>query len=279
MRKSLLIVCLIACLGLAGCFSSASSDANQNANTSADALQQFTDANLALAEGTKFLDSGETDKAIDALDQAVKLDPELAEAWFKLGIAFSLAEKRDETLGTPEDSESAETEKPKKVKTNSEKAFEKAVTAYKKIIDANPEDDVAYFNLGRAYNKLNEDQDAAKALRQAVKLKPDDTEYQTEFGAILIKLAQYHEAIAPLKKALELDPENIRAMELLEDAEAGRKRVSYSSTPKEDKKPSNSNTNANANAAPASEKLPTPTPNPGQPNPRPTPSRPTKPEM
>lgn len=255
---------------------SASDEANQNANTGTD-LSQVSDADRALAEGNTFLDTGETDKAIDALSRAVKLNPDLAEAWFKLGIAYGLAEKRDETLETTENTNSSESDK-KPTKTNSEKAFEKAVAAYKKLINSNGNDDVAYFNLGRAYNKLNEDEDAAKALKQAVKLKPDDTEYQTELGAILIKLAQYHEAIPPLKKALELDPENIRAQELLEDAQAGRSRVNYSSTPKEDKKKDdNSNTNSNTSGPAGNIKVPPPTPDPASVRPRPSPSRPSRP--
>ena len=225
MQRSLLLITILAMAAFAGCSGSAdSADPNQNANASS--ATEYTDANLALADGNKYLDEGETDKAIDVLNQAVKLNPDLAEAWFKLGIAYALAEMRDEVLVEANEAEPQPTSKSPAPKANSEKAFEKAVAAYKKLIDANDQDDVAYYNLGRAYNKLNEDENAAKALKQAVKLKPDDTEYQTELGAILIKLAQYQEAIPPLKKALELDPENIRAMELLEDAEAGRKRVS-----------------------------------------------------
>lgn len=274
MQRSLLLITIFAVAAFAACSgSTGSSDSNQNANGSSAGVAEYTDANLALADGNKFLDEGETDKAINVLNQAVKLNPDLAEAWFKLGIAYALAEKRDEVLVEANEAEPQPTSKSPAPKSNSEKAFEKAVASYKKLIEANDQDDVAYYNLGRAYNKLNEDEDAAKALKQAVKLKPDDTEYQTELGAILIKLAQYQEAIPPLKKALELDPENIRAMELLEDAEAGRKRVSYSATPKEDKKTSNSNSNANS-TVPSDEKTPVPTPNPGQtPKPRPTPSR------
>ena len=272
MQRSLLLITILAMAAFAGCSGSAdSADPNQNANASS--ATEYIDANLALADGNKYLDEGETDKAIDVLNQAVKLNPDLAEAWFKLGIAYALAEMRDEVLVEANEAEPQPTSKSPAPKANSEKAFEKAVAAYKKLIDANDQDDVAYYNLGRAYNKLNEDENAAKALKQAVKLKPDDTEYQTELGAILIKLAQYQEAIPPLKKALELDPENIRAMELLEDAEAGRKRVSYSATPKEDKKPASSNSNANSEV-PSDDKPPVPTPNPGQlPKPRPTPSR------
>ena len=272
MRKLLPGISIFLLLVCAGCSGSAGSDVNQSANTDTN-VAEYADANLALADGTKFLDTGEIDKAIDALNQAVKLNPDLAEAWFKLGIAYALSEKRDDML-EKSDAEEPVGEK-KRTRTNSEKAFEKAVAAYKKLIEANSEDHAAYFNLGRAYNKLNDDKDAANALKQAVKLKPDDTEYQTELGAILIKLAQYHEAIPPLKKALELDPENIRAQELLEDAQAGRQRVNYSATPKEDKKAANTNSNSNANTAlPPGGKLPTPTPASNTAKPRPTPSRP-----
>ena len=181
-KRSLSILCVFVCLAAAACSGGGEESSNQNVNAASSSASEFTDANVALAEGTKFLDTGEIDKAIDVLSRAVELNPELAEGWFKLGIAYALAEKRDETLAI-DNSNTAEpepTEKTKKVvKPNSEKAFEKAASAYKKLIDANDQDDAAHFNLGRAYNKLNKDEDAAKALKQAVKLKPDDTEFQT----------------------------------------------------------------------------------------------------
>ena len=272
-----ILLCTILLLVCAACsWSARTGDTGPTEMATEQVVSEYSDASLALADGTKFLDTGETDKAVDALGRAVKLDPNLAEAWFKLGIAYALAEKRDETLEMVRDNENSSGKKP--AKTNSEKAFEKAVAAYKKVVDANEKDDVAYFNLGRAYNKLNEDADSAKALKQAVKLKADDTEYQTELGAILIKLAQYHEAIPPLKKALELDPENIRAQELLEDAQAGRSRINYSSTPKEDKrKAGDSNTSSTTGSRPENGKVPPPTPDAAKGSPRPSLSRPSKP--
>jgi Flp pilus assembly protein TadD len=241
-QRSIFIVLALACAFSLACWRSGA-DANINANADqANEFAQITDADQALKTGNDLLENNETEKAIEAFSRATEINPDLAEAWFKLGIAYSLIEKQQALeaqtdVNAPGDEQTA-------VKPNSEKAFKKAIEAYKKIVADNPEDDVAFFNMGRAYNKLNEDQDAAKALRQAVKLKPDDTEYQTELGAILIKLAQYHEAIPPLKKAIELDPENSRAASLLEDAEAGRNRIDYSGP----KTNSNSNANANANA-------------------------------
>jgi tetratricopeptide (TPR) repeat protein len=270
---------------LLGCWrgGSTSGDANSAANTvdAGTQLPEFSDADAALAEGSKLLDSGETEKAIDALNQAVKLNPDLAEAYFKLGVAYALIEKREQTSEVVDEA-AAPTPKGKKTaekKTRSEIAFEKAVDAYKKIIAANDGDDAAHFNLGRSYNKLNEDEDAAKELKQAVKLKPDDTEYQTELGSIMIKLAKYDEAIGPLKKALEIDPDNSRAQDLLDDAEAGKKRVDFATkiAPKDEKQSGkNANTaNSNTEAAPA-QPSPVPSVSPAA-KPKMTPSKPQTP--
>ena len=255
-----------------GCSGGSSEPANENSGTTPQAAtepQPITDAQSALNEGTRLLEAGETDQAIDVLLKAVDMDPNLADAYFQLGIAYALIEKRDaakveaEVTPTPDPKE----KKPREYKTNSEKAFEKAVKAYKKLIDADEDNDAAYFNLGRAYNKLNEDEDAAKALKQAVKLKPEDTDYQTELGSILIKLAQYHEAIVPLKKALELDPGNIRAEELLDDAQAGRKRVDYAAEKAKEKQTDKADAptatkppagESNSNTGPQTKKSPPP---------------------
>lgn len=282
MRPFFLTAVLCAFCVFVGCSGvpTESSDANVDQILPAEGTQ-YTDPNQALADGIKLLDTGETDRAIDVLNQAVTLNPGLAEAYFHLGIAYSLVETRDSDVIEEDASvDSSQTGKDKKErKKNSEIAFQRAVDGFKKIIAANKEDHAAWFNMGRAYNKLNEDEDALDAFREAVELNPEDTEYQTELGAILIKLARYREAIAPLKKALELDPGNMEALELLEDAEAGRSRINYQTTPspKTDNKNTNTNSAAsNANSQPANT---TSTPTTGNvsksppPTPRPSPNR------
>lgn len=264
MRFRILIVVTIAAAVLQlGCSGTQQNGADVNAQQNDTANAAFANADEALAEGSRLLDAGETERAIEVLNQAVAMNGDLAEAYFRLGIAYSLVEFRDQ-VAADESVEPTPTpvpgeKKPKEIRSNSEIAFEKAVAAYKRMIAANREDHLAYYNMGRSYNKLNEDEDAAKALRQAVELKPDDSEYHTELGSILIKLAKYPEAVGALKKAIELDPNNLEAEELLEKAEAGRKRISFTTLPKDDKKASNSNTNSNsAPDEPASNKKPGP---------------------
>jgi tetratricopeptide (TPR) repeat protein len=217
---------------------------NSNPPPQSTPLPDFPDAETAFAEGDKLFDANKTELAIEAYKQAVDKNPDFADAWFKLGVSYALIEKQNEIdslneenpeeTPTPTPARKSKNDKKEKIirTKDSEKAFEKAVAAYKKIIAKNKEADAAYYNLGRSYNKLDEDEEAQKALKEAVKLKPDDTLYQTEFGAILIKLAQYDEAVRALKKALEIDPENSEAAELLEKAEAGKKRINFGVTPK-----------------------------------------------
>lgn len=225
--------------------SAATNSETVNASSGENPYASIPDANEALAKGKELLDNNDTQNAILALERAVELDPNLAEAHFQLGIAYGLMDLQTKQEGDvlPGDSEN-------RVKTRAEKEFEKAATAYKKHLDANPKDDAAWFTLGRTYAKLLKDDQAEDAFRQAVKLNPDDAEYQTELGAILNRLAKYHEAVTVLKKAVDLDANNPRAQDLLEDAQAGAKRLDYvaNSNVNGSKPTSNANANANANA-------------------------------
>lgn len=223
---------------------------NTNANANANSVNAnvanvatkaepkiYTDANEALTDAKKLIDDAKDEQAIEVLKQAVKLNPDLAEAHFQMGVAYGLIEaKKKEASGleaTTNTNTNTNTKTPKKAIakdapiTDSEKAYNEAIKAYSKYLVKNPKDDSAQFNLARCYNKLNKDKEAEKAIRKAISMKPDNSEYQAELGAVLIKFAKYQEAIGVLKKALKLDENNSRAESLLEKAEAGNKREQY----------------------------------------------------
>lgn len=206
-------------------------NANINAADSGE-VPTFTDADEAFAAGEKYFDANENQKAIDAYRQATKLNPDLADAHFQLGVAYALEEalEKEQETPTPETDTTPTPKKKKNAKpelTKSEKSFENAVTAYKNIIKKDKDNALAFFNMGRSYKKLGDDKEARKALEQAAKLEPENSLYQTELGAILIDFAKYDDAVRALKKAVKLDETNLTAQELLEAAEAGKKRVDF----------------------------------------------------
>ena len=86
----------------AGCGGSAENTETANANTAENPFANLTDANQALAEGNRLLDEDRIELAVQAFTQAVNLNPDLAEAWFKLGIGYSLLEMAAQQAGTSE---------------------------------------------------------------------------------------------------------------------------------------------------------------------------------
>ncbi|MCO6509756.1 MAG: tetratricopeptide repeat protein [Aridibacter famidurans] len=235
MNKFLLVIALAAFL-LSGCGliggDSANADANAN-NAQIDDPNQvpkYKSVDEAIRAGNEFLDASLYKKAINAYTQAVEMNPDHGEAHFQLGVAYSLEEDLQDL--------------PPGVEGNSDKAFKNAVTVYKKYLKDNEDDAASWFNLGRAHGKLFEDKEAADALKKAVELDEENGLYLTEYGAALNKLARYGEAIRQLEKALEIDPDNLRAEDLLEKAQAGKKRVDYKQP---EETPSSSNTNSDSN--------------------------------
>jgi tetratricopeptide (TPR) repeat protein len=198
--------------------------------------KEFTDANEALAEGKKLLDLDKNKEAIEVFKQAVKINPEMADAHFQLGIAYALIEnEKADNQGLEAQKIDANTNTGKKAKPtptpvkvkDSEKAFGDALKAYQKVIAKNPKDDAAQYNIGRCYSKLFKDKEAEAALRKATNMNPKNEDYKIELGAVMINLTKYKEAVGVLKQVLKMNPNNSQAEALLEKADAGNKRETY----------------------------------------------------
>lgn len=158
-----------------------------------------------LEKGRQFYRKDEDAQAVEAFQQALKLDPELAEAHFRLGLTY-------DTLGQEQEAEAA---------------YKKAVETYKKYlsIDGNNDDAEGHYNLGQTYAGLHVYTEAVREYRQATRLKPDDPAIHYDLGLALMRLAQYDEASKAFARSLELDPENYRAEDELAEAREGVNRI------------------------------------------------------
>ncbi len=180
---------------------------NANTNTAVEgshtAEENRTQARADLEEGKQLYLNDQDEKAVEILQKAVNLDPDLAEASFRLGLAYVAVGKEQEA----------------------EDAYKKAVEKYKKYLADNGKDTEARYNMGQAYAGLHLYSEAVREYRQATRLKDDDADMFYDLGTALTKLAQYDEAAAAFSKALEIDPNNTRAQDSLEEAREGIERI------------------------------------------------------
>jgi Flp pilus assembly protein TadD len=207
-----------------------SNDGNSNASSIATDPEQAKRQAQALVDQAKELyKNDEDERAVQLLEQAVKLDPNNAEAHLRLGMSYAALERKPEA----------------------DEEYKKAIELFKKRIQDDPKDATAFFYLGEAYNFLHRDEDAVRAYRQATQLKPDDEEAWYQLGMAQIKLARYTESIAALQKALALDPNDYRATDGLDEAKEGAQRIREGKKHNEEmlkKEQENANANGNSNS-------------------------------
>lgn len=198
-----------------GCKRSGQQSTNNSAGTAevSNGLSgDRTQAKALLDKGKQLYHDDQDTDAVVAFEQAVKLDPDLAEAHFRLGLGYEAVQKREQA----------------------ESQYKKAVEAYKKYLDANPDDAEAHYNLGQTYANLEQFSEAIREYRQATKLKADDPDIYFDLGMAHTKLAQYEPAAAAFSKALEIDPDYYRAQDALDEAREGVKRIKAGKKHQED---------------------------------------------
>lgn len=206
MRSILLICAVWLMIWAVGCKRSGQQSTNNSAETrpvSNGLAEDRTRARSLLDKGKEQYLNDQDAEAVLSFMEAVRLDPDLAEAHFRLALGF-------ESLGK---SEEAETE------------YKKAVTAYKKYLDENSEDAEAHYALGQTYAGLSQYSEAIREYREATKRKEDDPDIYYDLGVAYTKLAQYDAAAAAFSKSLEIDPDYYRAQDGLDEAKEGIKRI------------------------------------------------------
>lgn len=216
MKTIIIVGFTFLCVVQTGCFRKAEPQAQTNVPSGivGSVEADRAEARTLLEKGRELYRNDEDDEALKAFQQAVKLDPELAEAHFRLGLTY-------DALGQEQEAEDA---------------YKKAVETYKKYlaIEGNLDEAEAHYNLGQTYNGLHLYTEAVREYRQAIKTKPDDAAIHYDLGLALMRLAQYDQAAAAFSKSLELDPQNYRAEDSLAEAQEGITRIRMGKKHQED---------------------------------------------
>ncbi|MBI2951031.1 tetratricopeptide repeat protein, partial [bacterium] len=208
---------------------------------SVDVVKQAA-ADNAYGEGASYLQLGSLDKAVEAFDRAVGLNPSLADAYNAKGVILTRRRQYDEALQlyqkalalNPSDAG---------IRLNIALTYhlqgrrDEALQEYRRVKEADPETagrisslfgeappaspsapesgdlvkqmaaDNAY-NEGASYLQLNALDRAMAAFDRAIGLNPDLADAHNAKGVILTHRRQYDEALALYQRAIALAPEN-----------------------------------------------------------------------
>jgi Flp pilus assembly protein TadD len=205
MRTTLLICAVWLLVFAFGCKRGGQSTNNSagTAEVSNNLAGDRTRARDQLERGKELYRNDQDAEAVLAFQEAVRLDPDLAEGHFRLGLGYESIGKREEA----------------------EAEYKKAVTAFKKYLEHNGEDAEAHYDLGQTYAGLGQYTEAIREYREATKLKEDDPDMYYDLGVALSKLAQYDAAATAFSKSLEIDPDYYRAQDGLDEAREGIQRI------------------------------------------------------
>ncbi|MBW4497639.1 MAG: serine protease [Oscillatoria princeps RMCB-10] len=149
------------------------------------------------------------DEAVKAFDEAIKINPNLYQAWYARGLA--LDEKYQEALGS---FERATQLKPDLYEAWRErgnalyflKRYPEALASYDKAIAINDKDSLLYMLRGELLYKLKRYPEARDVYSRAIQLKPHPFAYKSR-GFLRSALGDEKGAIADYTKAIELKPD------------------------------------------------------------------------
>ena len=136
----------------------------------------------------EFQSQGKLDKAIEIINQAIKISPEYGWSYFNLGEILAQQKKLDE-----------------------------AIIAYRRVIELSPDYIYGYRSLGAvlyAQSKFNE---AVEVYQTAIKIDSRDIQTYQSLGKALEKLNRNDEAVVVYQKLSKLQPDNERYRYILGD--------------------------------------------------------------
>jgi tetratricopeptide (TPR) repeat protein len=129
--------------------------------------------------GTVYLEIGDTDTALVALERAVAINPTLSESRTNLGNIYLQRDRVND-----------------------------AVQQYRAALQLNPNDPKTHYNLGNAYLVRNELNAAASSYRQAIQFDPNFVDAHRSMAVLFTRQEQYGGALSELNRALALDSRN-----------------------------------------------------------------------
>ena len=166
--------------------------------------------------GAAAAQTGQTDKAVNALKRVIDINPDLAEAYNNLGNALKEQGKLDEAIVSYNKALSlkpnyGEAYNNLGVALKEQGKLDEAIAFYNKALSLKPDYSEAYNNMGNALKEQGKLDEAIAFYNKALSLKPNYGEAYNNLGVALKEQGKLDEAIVSYNKALSLKPDHAQA--------------------------------------------------------------------
>jgi len=153
--------------------------------------------------------------AIAAYNQALQIQPDLADTWNNRGVVLTRMQRYPEAIASYEQATTIRPNYPdawnnRGVVLLELQQYPEAIACYEKAIQAKADYADAWNNRGVAFSKMQEYEQAVISYNQALQIKNDYTDAWNNRGVALSKLQKYEAAIDSYDNAAKIRPEFYR---------------------------------------------------------------------
>jgi len=164
----------LAALGYVGSFVASANDPRTDRADPKDKIDLFNLMGTARDLGRE---EGGFEKAVGLLNQVVKADPQVIDAWFSLGNLYF-----------------------------KEGRYRESIDYFRKTLELKPDYDIAVINMAHAFRRLGDDAAAMAGYERYLQLDPRDAYVRYQVGEVFLDRGDIDRAEQVFKQALELDP-------------------------------------------------------------------------
>lgn len=163
---------------------------------------------------------GDTERAIQELEETLKYDPEATTPWLRLVRLYLISEKYEEALTSVDKVIQRNKNLPSLYLIRGELChrlgrIDEAVESFQKAIELNPEDVLGYSALLELQEDTNDLVAAIDIYQRMIEKRPNSALLHYQLGLTYARIKNNPLAIEELEKALKLDPRMIRAYYIL----------------------------------------------------------------
>jgi predicted O-linked N-acetylglucosamine transferase (SPINDLY family) len=153
------------------------------------------------------------EESIEACQQAIRLQPDYADAYSNLGVALQEQGRLEESIEAYHQAihiqlDHADAYNNLGLALQEQGRLEESIEAYHQAIHIRPDYADAYSNLGIALQEQGRLEESIEAYQQAIRLQPDYADAYSNLGVALQEQGRLEESIEACQQAIRLQPDH-----------------------------------------------------------------------